>query len=51
LEKEKRQGDVLPSKLDWLQAEVTVRETLYLKCVGSIGNQPIFEKGEFSLVV
>jgi len=28
-----------PSKLDWLQAEVTVRETLYLKCVGSIGNQ------------
>ena len=39
----KKEGNVLPGKFYWLEAEVTVRKTLHLKCVGSIGSQPIFE--------
>ena len=43
--KRKKQGDVLPGKLYGLEAEATVCETLQLKCVGSIGSQPILETG------
>ena len=40
----KKEGNVLPGKLYGLDAEITVGETLQLKCVGSVGGQPIFEK-------
>jgi hypothetical protein len=40
--KRKGSGDVRPGKLYGLEAEVTIRKTLQLKCVGSISSQPIF---------
>ena len=39
----KRQADVLPSILYGLELEVTVCKTLHLKCMGSVGGQPIFK--------